>query len=311
MKEFRFIQITKQNRGLKILVLSDLHVINHGDISRMTKMMQKFDEKHYDAAYLVGDIIDSTNVLRTNPKVTGKLLEFISFLGNKMPTYIVYGSHDVAFFTPDRHSRQVSSWIDDEGIFREKFLDIVSKYHGIHVLENETQEMIEGYTISGINPSLKYAIGVPDGDPNQLEAEAKQYSFLKNLDCNQTNILLCHYPNAIFQLHRTGLLENVNLSISGHNHNGMTQLKVFPLEGILNIFGQANRGIITPGKSIKLSDTAKMRGINQLGDDQLLFINPAAKSLAETAGILKYGNCLFYSGYSEIEYVKEKTLCKK
>jgi len=289
---------TDQNKSLKILVLSDLHIYNEKSIKILNNIKNYLNKNKYDVVCLVGDIIDSTNMLSFEKNTYEKLLEFIEYLGNYAKTYIVYGSHDISY-----RNYKKRKWEEDFKTFKSKFLNKISKYKGIKILENETMCIDDGYTISGFNPSFKYA-----NTKNDEEIFIKEggFEFLKKLNHNNTNIFLCHYPNVVMKLFDKGYLDNVDLSISGHNHNGMTQLKVFPLEKILNSLKQNNRGIITPSKSLRLNNTNILRGNVKLNNRTTLIINPSITSLAKCTGLLNNFNCLFYSGATEINFIPEK-----
>lgn len=294
----------KKLSNINALVISDLHIFTLQDIAMVEKMMEKLKQRKYDAIYLVGDIIDATNILY-HDKITGRLLELMAFLGHIAPTYIVYGSHDLAFRTDSKKE----PWAADEATFKNKFLDQIAGYKNINILENEAKELVPGYTISGINPSLAYAMKSPDGDNEQLLKELDQFSFLRNLDSTNVNVLLCHYPNAIMTLkQKTDLLDKVYLSIAGHNHNGCTQFRFLPVEKVLDFFRQNNRGLITPGKSLKPSDTALLRGKVTFDDQSILIMNPAVKTFAACTGPLEKLDSLFYKGCTEINYQFE---CRK
>lgn len=298
--------LTKENYGLKALVISDLHIFSAKDIYEVEKLMDNLKNNNYDAIYLVGDIIDATNILNWHDAITGRLLELIAFLGHVAPTYIVYASHDLAYRTTTK------LWLRDEETFKEKFLDKIASYPNINVLENETKSLKEGtdYTISGFNPSLEYAMTTPDGNTKILLQEQERYDFLTKLQPDKTNTVLCHYPNAIIDLYNEGILQNANLSITGHNHNGCTQFKFIPVETILNFFRQYNRGLITPGKSIMPKDTKTLRGIKVLDSNNTLLINPSFKTFAACTGPLAKIDWMFYHGYSEIEYIPEESISR-
>ncbi len=286
---------TEQENGLKALAISDLHFSGKRELKTLNWLIQLVSKKVFDVIYFVGDIIDYTNVLR-DEEMMSLLFDLFSFLGSCAPVYLVYASHDQSYYSK-------YGWYHDEFSLKELFLNKIAGFKGIHILENQTQEIKPGYTVSGIIPSLDYAISKADGDIELLLKESTQYHFLKELEDNNVNTLLCHYPLAITDLKdKTDLLDKVNVSIAGNTHNGMTQLKVFPLEGLLNSIGQQNRGFITPGKSIKLSDTANLRGITEFSDDSKLIIIPAITSLPSCTNSLKYFNDLFYKGYLELSY---------
>ena len=302
MKIFSKYIHTKQNEGLKALVLSDLHIFDLKDMKKIEMIMTSLKSKVYDVIYLVGDIIDSTKALLYDSQVYYDLLTFISYLGYVAPTYIVYGSHDISIY-----NIYCQKWIDDFFHFNSQFLEVVSGFRNINILENETKYLKYGYTISGFNPPLKYAYNKPDGDTDVLLEEGG-FEFLNNLNPNNTNTFLCHYPAVITDLAKEGYLDTVDLGIAGHTHNGMTQFRFLPVELILNLFGQANRGIITAAKSFNLQNTKNLRGVSMLNDRCTLVINPAVTSLAACAGALRNLEGLFYAGATEINYVPKEEM---
>ncbi len=308
MKLFNYIVPTKQEKGLKALVISDIHYYSSKDNYKLGNIIKELNTNHYDVLYLVGDIIDSTNMFN-DVEAVNYLIKFIKIISNKLPIYLTYASHDLAYFN---YGDKEHPWTKDEETFRDKFLDVVRKFPNVYVKENTIYDLPNGDTVSIINPSLDYAMDTPDGNKEELLSNRRlRYSFLNNLDYNKTNTLLCHYPQAIFSLHKYGLLKGVNLSIAGHNHNGITQLRVFPLEGLLNFFGQENRGLITPAKKISLENTKYLRGLIELDQDSSLIINPSITSLGSTTGILNKADKLFYQGASVINYVREEELESK
>lgn len=310
IKVFEYVTNTKQQVGKKFLVISDLHALNRFDALGFRAIINELTlkNKKYEAIFLVGDILDSTNILYGNQAIYILLLHFMEFLGSVAPTYVVYASHDLSYYSLDNVKSTGSPWIPDEEMFRKRFLDVVSKFPGFHIIENATEVLGDGYTISTFNPSLEYAMNFPDGISSKSENIASFVSFLDDLSSDDTNLLLCHYPNFILYLFKQGYLKNVDLAIAGHNHNGCTQLKFFPIEFILNFFKQPNRGLITPGKSLSPKDTENLRGVVELNERTNLLINPAIKTLADCSGLEHFDNLYFYKGVTEIEYIPESVM---
>lgn len=292
---------TKQEQELKAFVIADLHFSGKKEIQALKWIIKMISNRAFDTLFFVGDILDDTGILRNDKKMTDILLDFFQYLGQVIPTYLVYASHDQTYYSEKK------TWHQDEETLKYQFLNKISAYKGIYILENQTKEIKPGYTISGIIPSLKYAISKPDGDPELLIRESENYHFLKDLKNTEENILLCHYPLAIEDLkYQTDLLDKVNVSFAGNTHNGMTQLRIFPLELLLNLLGEPNRGLITPAKIIKFANTANLRGITKFDDDTNLIITPAITSLAACTEFLHYFNWMFYKGYIDFHYTHEK-----
>lgn len=302
LKIFEYTTKCQNNAHMRILVLSDLHIFSEKDIPNINNLIKEAEGGRYDAIFLVGDIVDATAVLKYNSQVTGILLDFIRLLGSLAPTFIAYGKHDLADFDKNFDP----DWMPDELSFYEEFLDVVAGFSGVNVDANKAYPLKKGHTVSMINPTLKYDLKTPGGNPEELMKYSEKYKFLSKLNPNFNNILLCHYPNAIITLYQNGLLSNVSLGIAGHNHNGMTQ--IVPLEIFLNLIGETNRGLITSGMSMKSNDTKYLRGVLELDSGTNLLLNPAIKTFTPCTGNgnLEKLDSIFYKGASVINYIPEE-----
>ncbi len=297
MKIMKYRIPTKQNISMRIFVLSDIHFSKKKQKKKLNKILSFLANNKFDSIFLVGDIIDNTNVLR-KPEEKEILLWFIRELGTQAPTYIVFGNHDLCYLNKS------TKWKNDIKYFIDNFAKLVVRYEGIHILNNETIDLNNGYTFSGYVPPLKYAMTSSAKKILKLLTDDNLH-FMEKLDLSKTNIFLCHYPDIITLLYKHNRLRGIDLGIAGHNHNGCTQLKIFPLEKILNILGQKNRGLITPSKSMRLKDTKKIRGKIDYKDGSLI-INPAITTLSSCTGILEPADRFFYMGASIIEFIPEK-----
>lgn len=300
MKIFKYKFFTTQKENLKALIISDLHILTDKDNYKLLKIINLIKTNKYDCLFIVGDLIDSTNILK-NTLVTNHLIQNLNVISNITPIYLCFGNHDIAEFDYKKNK----SWTLNLKDFENKFINILKQNSNIHFLENKPYQIKKGYTLSIINPSFNYTINNADGNEQVLLKEINNFSFLKNLNNNNENILLCHYPNALITLHQKGYLKNIRLSISGHNHNGLTQLKL-PIEALLNLFKQENRGFITPNKSLNFKNTKTLRGKIDLDNSSTLIINPAFTSLSHTSGYLNHFDFLFYQGLTEIEFISQK-----
>ena len=226
------------------------------------------------------------------------IINFLDNLSQEAKIFISFGSHDEWDYLSKSVTKKYNT-------LKNTIEESLKDNSQICFKENIPYILDKNKTLTIINPSLKYAIN-RDNKEEIISDEVNKYTFLKNLDKDKYNILLCHYPNFAKYLNEAGLLKNVDLVISGHNHNGMTQLRIFPLEKILNLLGLPYQGIITPNKSFKIKDTKNLRGFISLNKRTSLLINPAVTSLGNTTKILQYGDFLFYNGGSIINYSEDK-----
>lgn len=301
MKTLKYSFPTADSRDKHFFVLSDLHIARAHDTKKLDAILGVLTKKEkYDAIFLVGDLINSTDTLKDD-KLTDHLINFIRALGSLSPTYIAVGNHDVCSYKKIGESPK--KWRRDDRRFTEEFLNRIKTIPNIHVRDREIFEIGDNYTVSIFNPPIEFVDKTLKSDLSFITKKSSSFAFLQKLDPNKTNILLCHYPDVLKQLHRVGLLENVDLAIAGHNHNGMTQFLL--IEPILSLIGQPNRGIVTPEKSFKKSDTSDMRGLIKLDEKTHLLINPAYTSLSANTFPLNLLNCLFYKGSSLIAFEKK------
>lgn len=303
---------TRKKDSYKAFVISDLHYSSKKDDKKLATILKIIKTNQYDGIFIVGDILDFTNILKKEYQESKNLYLFFKELGSITPTYITSGNHDVGYY--DANSKE--KWLNDEKTFKSKFINKISCFSGIKILTNETIKLNkQGYTLSSIILPLEYVPLLKNNTHEVLEKIKDNLAYLKNLDPNDENILLCHYPEVILGLKDSTELNNVHLSIAGHTHSGVTQ--VFPLELLLNMINQKNRGLITPYKTLFLTSneaTKYLRGTVNLSDESSLLINPAITTLSSVAGPISHLDFCFYSAASEIiinENSKRKTVLTK
>lgn len=279
---------------LRVLVLSDMHISKKYDVIEIKKTTLKLHEKKYDFIFIVGDIIDSLSVLKSEI-MKFEIFGLFEFFSNIAPVYFVTGNHDILNLKGKKKKKELI----ENAVFK-TFFEGLSKIDNVEFLNNKTADIGANSTVSGIILDDEYNLS----DGKNQTFEKNSFEFLKGLSKEKTNILLCHYPDVLMSLAENDYLVNVDYSIAGHNHNGATQFKFIPVEPFLNLIGQKNRGIITPYKSFRLKDTVKLRGVLKLKNNTILIINPAFKTLSYYSGLERL-NWVFYRGYTEIEFTKK------
>ena len=295
----------KNHRPKRFLVLSDLHIGSRKDLKVIEKVNTHIKDRMaklritYDAVFIVGDIVDSTDILGKSGPTYETLLELIYTLSSIAPVYIATGNHDLC--SKKRRDRAKSYWWKRDNVsFQSRIIDELDDTDHPIIARDGIFDLDDEYQIAIFNPPIEYMLKSPDGNDKYLKKNEHLYSFLKKLKPSKTNILLCHYPNVVRHLQRHGFIENVDLAVCGHTHHGMAQFLF--LEPLLDALGQKNRGLITPGKSIRPKDTAGLRGLIKLDERTRMYINPAVTSLSRNTGLLHIFEPLFYSGCTDIVY---------
>ncbi len=294
----------------KILTISDIHYSSKKDNKKLLRILNfiKNNANYYDDIFIVGDIIDCTNVLRKNNQEKDTLYSFFKELGSVTRTYITSGNHDISYY--DKSTKE--KYFNDYETYKSKFVNRINLFPGIKIIENETIKLNKkNYTLSSIVLPFEDVFLLPTNISDVLKRLKNNLNHLRNLNPNDENLLICHYPEVILGLKDSKELENINLSIAGHTHSGLTQ--IYLLELFLNLINQKNRGLITPSKIFFLQSDEKtryLRGTVNLSDDKILLINKAITTLSSLSGKISCLDFCFYKGISEIIF-DENTKTRK
>jgi uncharacterized protein len=170
----------KQNKTLKIVAVSDLHL----GISIDKKMMQGYvkliNNQHPDIVLLAGDVSDRW----MEPVIRQNMLEELKSIKAPMGVFAINGNHE--------HYAEIQNATAD-----------YLKKAGIVVLRDQ---------VNMVN-SRFYIVGREDkSNPNRK----KLSEIVKGLDENLPLILMDHQPHNLEEAEQNG----VDLQISGHTHNG-------------------------------------------------------------------------------------------
>ncbi len=296
MRLFRYQIPSKAQEGLKALVISNLRYFSLKDNSKLDKILEELKKDRYDAIYIVGNLIEATNLLHFRANATYKLGEFIKNLGSIAPTYIAMGKHDLAYYSVYGDKFLDKAWIDDSDSLK-KFL---SNFKNVYIIEDEPLKIKDGYTLGIVNPNIDYMIDNSYGKEEVFRRDLVNYEFLRYLDREEVNTLLCSDPYFLVSLYKAGFLKNVNLAITGVD-NSLRQLFLSQLVSPKERDIRAN--MLNSYKDIKA-----FRGKVNFYQDHALIVNPAIKSLADSDGVKKNLDLLFYEAASVVEYIPRDTV---
>jgi predicted MPP superfamily phosphohydrolase len=172
-----------QNKILKIVQLSDLHIVSGLTDRVLGRAIPRINQLNPDLIFITGDLIDP------GPLDVETLVNDLKALKASQGVYAVTGNHEYY-----------------AGV--QKFLSLMESA-GIPVLQNRMAVTTDGFQIAGVNdpgrPGMRY--------PGQGSDVGLA---LRELGPDQPSILLSHQP-----VHLNAAIDkNVDLILSGHTHGG-------------------------------------------------------------------------------------------
>ncbi|MBN1618007.1 metallophosphoesterase [Candidatus Dojkabacteria bacterium] len=176
----------------KIILISDLHVGIYQNGSKLKSVVEEINaQKDADYVLIIGDVVNSTD------KYFDELDELENIDKSKQ-VYFAYGNHD---YQKDGNDKIIVPGLEEKLIS----LDIIP-------LKNEYITIENGIKIGGIL---------------DVWTEKQDYSFINDIEEENTMILMCHNPDCVIELNKDKDLKNkVDLVVSGHTHGGEMRLPI-------------------------------------------------------------------------------------
>lgn len=231
--------------GLKIVHISDIHYDRITKEKELKELVKKVNKVKPDIIVFTGDLIDQDTKL-TSEKAD-KLSSILSKMDAKVAKYAVNGNHDYYF----------DNW--DLIIENSGFINLNEKIDTIY-LENNRYILISG---SSTNLYGKKSI-------NEKLKESNDY--LKDKKDNERpiySILITHEPDYIDDIN----LNNYNLVLAGHSHNGQVRL---PFIGALKFtLPKGSRKYYNTHYKVKNTDLYISNGIGTSTVNFRLFNKPS------------------------------------
>lgn len=169
-----------QNKEVKIIAISDVHLGSYIDKKRLTKYVEMINSYNPDLVLIAGDLIDRS----LKPVIAQKMDEELRQINAPFGVYAVEGNHE--------HYGEGSKAIAD--FFQKSDIKLLK----------DSVELIDGSF---------YLLGRKDYiNPNRLEIN----QILHNTDASIPTILLDHQP---YNLHEAEE-NNIDFQFSGHTHKG-------------------------------------------------------------------------------------------
>lgn len=198
VKEYKIVNknFTDNYYGLKIVHISDIHYGRITFNNDLKELVRKVNSINPDIVVLSGDLIDKDTKLSNNE--ADKLSNILSKMNAKIGRFAVNGNHDYYF----------KNW--DLIIENSGFKNLNDTYDTIYLESNRY------ILLSGISTNLY--------DDTDLDKKTNEIDNFLNEKKDEEkpiySILVMHEPDYIDFLN----LNNYNLVLSGHSHNGQVRL---------------------------------------------------------------------------------------
>lgn len=271
----------KVTKKMRILVFSDIHYSGEKDIKKLDYLYEKVKKYEVDYICIPGDIIDAPDIK------CDYLVKWLTKLGGISPVILSLGNHDIRI-----KKDQCESYYDND------FWDKISNIDNIFLLNNNCKSYKEVY-FYGFTQSFNYYYKYMNENKDLMKKEIEEYGVCDRIP-NKFSILLMHSPICIEEEKIREKLNNYDLILCGHMHNGV-------VPPIIDELFDNNVGLISPNKRLfpKIA-----RGI--IKNKNITVISSGITKISASAGkVLKWLNVFFPMGINYIEISNKNPQYKK
>ena len=281
----KFLKITnttmyndKVKSDIRITALGDLHLSEIVPTKVTDHLKYQLEKTQSQYHCLLGDLIDVPSDLQKN-KIANQLLDFIKSSASMAPTIIVLGSHDFID-------------LDYQDHFDYDFWQEVSVLENVYLLNNAIYQTNNLFFMGYFPPYFYwYPCGNHVGQEKREDLEILYQDLLKRKNLFTTlpqdipAICLMHSPEFYKDERIVSLLQDYDLILCGHYHNGM--LPIF-----LDDLYSGNRGLISPKRE---KFPVLSRGMVTLSTGTKLMINSGITKIQYSASKkFRFFNLLCY-----------------
>lgn len=248
--DYKKTNIKLKNKKCKIILFSDIHFNKHFNLKKFKLLEDSIDS---DTNYIMipGDFIDSTNIIRD--KKINEFIKFIENISKKATTIISLGNHD---YTLKRKFKFLEEYNND-------FYDKISSIKNVFLLKNNEIYDDDIVHVKALDPGFKYYYNEKEKNIDTFISNIKK----ENLNKNKINIILSHTPVNITNNNVLNLIEDYDLILSGHMHNGL-------LIPFIDKMIKNNKGLIAPNKKLFCNNA---RGIIKIENKYLIISSGVTK----------------------------------
>lgn len=232
------INISDLSGSAKVVVISDLHGKEYGKENK--QLLSKISEQKPDAIFVVGDMLDDSDVTNGFSKTTKLLNDLLDIA----PVYFSYGNQEKEY----RHD------------ILDGFVNTITE-NGIIVLDDSFVDCEIGGQKIRIGGTMGHAF--PFGRTKEEFESSDEYIFLKDMEkTDLPTIVLAHMPDTFIFNGAYNYWSNIDLVVSGHTHGGVVKLPFAgglysPMQGL---FPEYDYGFYMLGDKIQMVITSGLSG---------------------------------------------------
>ena len=248
--------------NIKICLISDIHFSKIFNVNNLNRITNKINIIKPNYVVIAGDLIDQLDI--TLDDKINYFYDWLNDLGNSYKVIVIFGNHDYYI---------KNNKLDYNKLYN-KFYDKLLTLN-INLLDNN---VYEDKNVRFVGFNMQY---------NSLEYELEIFNKLDmNLFIgkkNKVNIAVIHNPINVINEDVRNILNNFDIIMSGHMHNGL-------MFSFVDLLFKGNNGIIAPNKKFfpRIS-----RNMIKLDKDKYLIISGGITKLSYSSKIFRFGNFLY------------------
>ncbi len=260
----------------KILLLTDIHYVNHKEQKSLLRVLEKLKTMEYDYLCIAGDLLDQSEIQDEE-----WFLSYLSSLAELSKVIISIGNHELT-----RYGRT------KEYSFNDSFYKKVRKLKNVKLLDNEC--FVDG-NIRFIGVTLPIAYYYQYHENKTYFRKYMNHQYPEPFQDKKYNILLCHTPvpfQTLRTFEKTNLLQNISLILCGHMHGAMTPVFFRKhLKGVgfigpfhtffpnlsYGLFQRKKTSIVISSGVTKISQIHALSMLNDLFSKEISLIEPFPK----------------------------------
>lgn len=215
----------KEIPKLLIYHMADIHFSINIKQKLFDKIKKQVELDKPNYIFITGDILDTPVIVKNKTKIK-ELVKFLTDLGEISKVIISLGNHDII------NTKDLS------------FFNKLNELKNIYVLNNSIYKDEYIYVYGNALPSEYYYNVVREESLEILLDSLKNNAkLITKLDNKKLNIAMFHSPICILKEEAITKLQEFDIILSGHMHNGM-------LPNIISKYSKTTKGIIAPGKKL-------------------------------------------------------------